>query len=388
MGTPIRTIVGIFIVLKFRLLSDRTVVNQVKENRYIQYFCNVSDEDLFTFMHHSNLSKLRKRFGIKGIETIDAVIFNLLRITKVIDNDSMLIDSTVLLNNIVYPTDIGLIFKAFKKMEQVAKHYHIPFWWDDQELKQLWREYNLNRKKSEIIPLFFETILIFSSGLRIFEKIIQTLDDSDKNKEKALQLLDLLMLFQYQNEQKLAGERHIPNRIVSFDEPDARPIKKGKKHPDCEFGSTLQLSFNRQGFMVTTENFIGKPNDKTLWSETARLFEQKMKGAPEYAIGDQGYRSQVNQKIPQDTSHIFLGKSSDVDEKEQDYCRKARSATEGFISVAKNLRGFGLSLYRGIDGDRIWSLLCQIAYNLKKFLQLYNDEEISEESLMKLGLLG
>ena len=107
MGTPIRTIVGIFIVLKFRLLSDRTVVNQVKENRYIQYFCNVSDEDLFTFMHHSNLSKLRKRFGIKGLETIDAVIFNLLRITKVIDNDSMLIDSTVLLNNIVYPTDIG-----------------------------------------------------------------------------------------------------------------------------------------------------------------------------------------------------------------------------------------------------------------------------------------
>ncbi len=33
----------------------------------------------------------------------------------------------------------------------------------------------------------------------------------------------------------------------------------------------------------------------------------------------------------------------------QDYCRKARSATEGFISVANNLRGFGLSLYSGID---------------------------------------
>ncbi|NWH05997.1 transposase, partial [Desulfobacter latus] len=60
-GTPIRTIVGIFIVLKLRLLSDRTVVNQVKENRYIQYFCNVPDEDLSTFMHPSNLSKLRKR---------------------------------------------------------------------------------------------------------------------------------------------------------------------------------------------------------------------------------------------------------------------------------------------------------------------------------------
>ncbi len=387
-GTPIRTIVGIFIVLKLRLLSDRTVVNQVKENRYIQYFCNVPDEDLSTFMHPSNLSKLRKRFGIKGVEAIDGVIFNLLRVTKVIDKSTMLIDSTVLPNNIAYPTDIGLIFKAFKKMGQVAKQYHIPLWWDDRELKELYREYNLNRKQSEIIPLFFEALLIFSRGLRIFEKIVQTLEDSDTNKEKVLQLLDLLMLFNQQNEQKLAGEKHIPNRIVSFDEPDARPIKKGKKHPNCEFGSTLQFSFNRQGFMVTMENFIGKPNDKTLWSDTARLFEEKMKGSPEYAIGDQGYRSLVNQKIPQDTSHIFLGKSSDVDEKEQDYCRKGRSATEGFISVAKNLRGFGLSLYRGIDGDRIWSLLCQIGYNLKKFLQLYNNENISEESLIKLGLLG
>lgn len=319
---------------------------------------------------------------------MEDVIFNLLRITKVIDKNTMLIDSTVLPNNIVYPTDIGLIFKAFEKMGQVAKHYHIPFWWDARELKQLCREYNLNRKKGEIIPLFFEALLIFSSGLRTFEKIVQTLEGPDKDKEKALQLLDLLMLFQHQNEQKLAEERHIPNRIVSFDEPDARPIKKGKKYPDCEFGSTLQLSFNRQGFMVTMENFIGKPNDKTLWPETAQLFEKRMKGAPDYAIGDQGYRSRVNLKIPKGTPNIFLGKSSDVAEEEQDYCRKARSATEGFISAAKNLRGFGLSLYRGINGDRIWSLLCQIAYNLKKFIQLYKDEEISEDSLMKLGLLG
>jgi IS5 family transposase len=368
------------------LLSDRTVVNQVKENRYIQYFCNVPDEELSTFMHHSNLSKLRKRFGSKGIGAIDDIIFNLLRITKVIDTDSMLIDSTVLPNNIVYPTDIALIFKAFKKMNQVAKLYHIPIWWDDQELKQLWREYNLNRKKSEIIHLFFEFLLIFSKGLRRFEKIVHTLEGPGK--DNALQLLDLLMLFQLQNEQKLAGERHIPNRIVSFDESDARPIKKGKKYPNCEFGSTLQLSFNRQGFMVSTENFIGKPNDKTLWSETAQLFRQRMKVTPEYAIGDQGYRSRVNQKIPKGTPNIFLGKSSDVDKKEQDYCQKARSATEGFIAVAKNLRGFGLSLYRGIDGDRIWALLCQIAYNLKKFIQLYKDEKISERSLMKLDLLG
>lgn len=364
------------------------VVEQVKENRYIQYFCNVLDEDLPFFMNHSNLTKLRKRFGIKGMKAIESIIFNLLRVAGVIKNDSMLIDSTVLLNNIIYPTDIGLMFKALGKMKQVANCYHIPVWWDEQEVKELWREYNLNRKQSEIINFFFDFILILSDALQKFKKIVQTMKDSDKNKEKALQLLNILILFQDQNEQKLAGERYIPNRIVSLDEPEARPIKKGKKHPNCEFGSTLQLSFNRQGFMITVENFIGKPNDTTLWQITTELFKKKMKGTPEYAIGDQGYRSQANQKIPEGASHIFLGKSLDVDEEQRDYCRKARSATEGFIAVAKNLRSFGKSLYRGIDGDRIWSLLCKIAYNLKKFLQLYKDEKISEESLMKLGLLG
>ncbi|MCK4518083.1 transposase [Candidatus Babeliales bacterium] len=387
-GTSLRTIVAIFIVAKLRLLGDRPVVEQVKENRYIQYFCNVPDEELRTFMHHSNLTKLRKRFGVKGMEILESAIFNVLRLAGIIKEDSMLTDSTVLPNDIIYPTDVGLIFKAFGKMKQFAKRYHIPFWWDEQDLKELWREYNLNRKKDEIIVYFLEFMLIYFDALQIFKEIVRAFEASDEEEEKARQLLDLLILFQAQNEQKLEGEKHIANRIVSLGEPDARPIKKGKKHPDCEFGTTLQLSFNRQGFMVTMENFIGKPSDKILWPTTTELFEERMKGLPEHAIGDKGYRSRINRKIPQGTPHIFLGKSSDVCEEKRDFCRKARSATEGFIAVAKNIRGFGRSLYRGFDGDRIWSLLCQTAYNLKKFLQLYNDEKISDESLMKLGLLG
>ena len=273
-------------------------------------------------MHHSNLSKLRKRFGVKGMEAVESVIFNMLMVAKVIDKDSMLIDSTVLPDNIIYPTDIGLIFKAFKKMEQFARQYYIPIWWDNQELRQLLREYNLNRKKTEIADLFFDALLIFSAGLRKFETIVESLEGSDKDKKKARQLLDLLMLFQDQNAQKLAGERHIPNRIVSFHEPDSRPIKKGKKYPNCEFGSTLQLSFNRQGFMITMENFIGKPNDKTLWPGTTQLFEKRMKGSPDNAIGDQGYRSRANQKIPKGCPHIFLGRSQDVAEEERPIAKK------------------------------------------------------------------
>jgi len=70
----------------------------------------------------------------------------------------------------------------------------------------------------------------------------------------------------------------------------------------------------------------------------------------------------------------------------QEVCRKARSATEGFIAVAKHLRGFARSLYRGLHGAIVWTRLGQCAYNLHKFLQLYRAEALKESTLIKLRL--
>jgi IS5 family transposase len=190
-----------------------------------------------------------------------------------------------------------------------------------------------------------------------------------------------------QTQQKLAGEQHIANRIVSLDEVDARPIKKGKTFPSCEFGTTLQMSFNRQGFMITTENLIGNPDESTLYGYTLHLFQKRMGGNPNTLVTDLGFRSKKNlENTPKSISNVFLGRSNDVDESQQEFCYKARSATEGFIAVAKNLRGFGRSLYHRLHGDRIWTLLCQTAYNLKKFLQLYREGKLEDNSMASLGL--
>nr|MBC8234333.1 hypothetical protein [bacterium] len=136
-----------------------------------------------------------------------------------------------------------------------------------------------------------------------------------------------------------------------------------------------------------TENFIGNPSDKTLYGNTLQLFFKRMEVYPDTVVTDLGFRSQDNFKsTPFDIRNVFLGRSDDVVEEKKDFCRKARSATEGFIAVAKNLRGFGRSLYQRLRGDRIWTLLSQTACNLKKFIQLYRNEELEEEGLMHLGL--
>jgi IS5 family transposase len=385
-GKSLRIMAALVIISRFYKLSDRAIVKQVKENRYIQYFCNVADEGLLTFVHYSSMCVFRKRIGEEGVKIIEQEIFKMLRDSGIIKSEDALIDSTVLASAIIYPNDVELIYKAFKKMSSFAKLNKIPIWWDDKQLKKQRREFSLDKKGNRGVWLLKFNDL-FIPALEIFQTKVDSLIPPGRRKNKALKMLNLLNILEEQTVEKLSGEIHIKDRIVSLDDPDARPIKKGKSHPDCEFGTKVQMSFNRQGFMITVENFIGNPCDKILYPGTFNLYINRTKRCPDTVITDLGARSQSNfEKTPEGVSHVFLGRSTDVVENKRDVCHSARSATEGFIAAAKNLRGFGKSLWHTLKGHRMWSLVCQTAYNLKKFLQLYYEEEIEEKSLLKLGL--
>jgi len=390
-GKSLRVMVALLILSRLRSLSDDKVVEQVKENRYMQYFCNVPDTELANFVNPSVLCRFRQRLGEKGIAIIETEVFEFFRRSGIVKGDTLMMDSTALSSNIIYPNDVMLIYKAFGKMEIFAHDHELSLWWDNPHIKKRWRAFG-RAKKGERVAYLTEFYALFVPALETFRTHVKSLEAEvpvpQRRSLKAQELLALLTLLSDQTQQKLAGERHIDNRIVSLDEVDARPIKKGKTFPSCEFGTTLQISFNRQGFMITTENLIGNPSDKTLYGDTLQLFQKRMGDDPDTVVTDLGFRSRDNRKnTPETISTVFLGRSNDVDEAQRDFCCKARSATEGFIAVAKNLRGFGRSLYRRLHGDKIWTLLCQTAYNLRKFLQLYRKGELGNNSLAALGLL-
>jgi transposase, IS5 family len=383
-GRPLRLLVAVSILCRLRQLSDRKVIEAIQENRYMQYFCNVPDQSLMTFLNPSTLCRFRKRIGQEGTLIIEDQVFQHLKRAAVIDADMMLMDTTVLESPIIYPTDVRLLYKAFDKMAALAREGQIERWWNQSHLKQRWRAYNLNQK--DRLAYLREFYTLFVPALERFAQHLDHLPKSPLHKRWA-HLLEVLSLLDEQTQQKLAGQRHIDQRLVSLDDLDARPIKKGKSHPSTEFGTTLQMTFNRQGFMITAENFIGQPNDKTLYGPTLQRFRQRMQAYPGTAVTDLGFRSAHNLKLNSEhLDHVFMGRSLDVDEAQQETCRKARSATEGFIAVAKHLRGFARSLYRALQGAILWTRLSQCAYNLKKFLQLYRAEALEESSLMKLRL--
>ena len=183
-GISLRVMISILIVMRHNRLSDREVVKQVKENRYIQYFCNVSDKGLQTFLDPSSIVVFRQRLGEKGIAIIEKEVFEVLRRAGIIQGDNALIDSSVLSNNIIYPNDVHLIFKAFKKMKQFAKMHNIPVWWNEDEIKKLWREFRLAKDKDRMGWLV-KFNLLFIPSLDIFNNKIKLLQTTKKRKLKA-----------------------------------------------------------------------------------------------------------------------------------------------------------------------------------------------------------
>src|SRR6266436_5884304 len=357
-GHSLRLLVATSILARLRHLSDRKVIEAIQENRYMQYFCNVPDHRLMTFVNPSTLCRWRQRLGTEG---------------------TLIVESPIM-----YPTDVRLLYKAFDKMAALATDAKLDLWWDQPHIKQRWRAYNLHQKDRLVYLGEFHTL--FVPAFASFAAHLDHLPESPL-RQRWSHLREVLNLLNAQTQQKLAGESHIAHRLVSLDDLDARPIKKGKSHPSTEFGTTLQMTFNRQGFMITTDNFIGQPNDTTLYGPTLERFRERMQAYPGTAVTDLGFRSANNLKRnSQHIDHVFMGRSLDVDEAQQEACRKARSATEGFIAVAKHLRGFARSLSRGRQGAILWTRLGQCAYNLHKFLQLYRAEALEESTLIKLGL--
>ena len=241
-GKSLRTMVALLIISRLRQLSDEQVVEQVKENRYMQYFCNVPDEELSDFVHPSLLCRFRKRLGPKGIARIESSLFLHLRQAGIIDGNTLLMDSTVLPNDLIHPNDVRLVYQALGKMAAFARRYAHQLWWDEAHLKKRWRAFGRSNANQRA-PYLAEFYLLFVPALLTFRCHLDSQDASEKDQ----QLLTVLELLRVQTEQKLAGESHIENRLVSLDEIDARPIKKGKTFPACEFGSTVQMTFNRQG---------------------------------------------------------------------------------------------------------------------------------------------
>lgn len=89
-----------------------------------------------------------------------------------------------------------------------------------------------------------------------------------------------------QAKQVVAGTRVIPDHIVSFFDPEARPIKKGKLAKVTEFGYKVRIDETESGFVTGYAVYQGNPSDRKgkksqkRTEEEQQLWVQKLAAIP------------------------------------------------------------------------------------------------------------
>jgi hypothetical protein len=226
-----------------------------------------------TFLNPSTLCRFRQRRGKEGTLIIAAQVLEHLTRRSVIDADLRLMDTTVLESPIIDPTDVRLLSQAFDKMAALATDAKRDLGWDQSHVKQRWRAYNLNQKDRLASRRAFSTW--FVPACASFAEHLAHLPDSPL-RQRWSHLLARLSRRNEPTQQPWAGQSHMDHRLVSLDDLEARPIKKGQSHPSTAWGTTLQITCNRHGFMMTTDHVIGPPNDTTLSGPTWPRFRERL----------------------------------------------------------------------------------------------------------------
>jgi IS5 family transposase len=386
LGRP-GTAVGIYLrmmYLKFRWgLSYEEVEREVRERLPWRYFCRLSLMD--EVPDATTLIKLNQRFGQQRITDLNKHLVKRLLKSGSIKPRRIRIDSTTLEAHISYPNDVGVIHQAVKTLTysaaslgtKIASHVRATkralFSWS-QTARANPKERKAKGRKilNKVAKLAKHTV---EQSRQAFQWLRGSASDqSAKLKQRFFEQIELAQTILSQTGQKLQGKKSIPERIVSFHDSEARPIRKGKLNKAVEFGRTLQLVQDSSGVIVHYELHRGNPSDRTELLSVLRQTKMSLGIKPKELAADRGYYSADNVlKLGKaGIEKVGIPKVGRLSRKEKAHqqtkwfrqLQRFRCGIEASISMLKRKFGLGRVLAKGSAGTAIWTGLAIFAYNL------------------------
>ncbi len=380
-GTP----VGIYLrmmYLKFRWgLSYEEVEREVRERLPWRYFCHLSLMDAVP--DSTTLIKLNHRFGEERMAKLNQELVRSLVKTRSIKARRIRIDSTTLEAHISYPNDVGVLHQAVKTLTRTAASLgnkitsHVRAtkralfaWSQTAKAKPKARKEKGRKILKATAKLAKHTV---EQSRKVFKRLCGPVTNQ-AIKQKFSEQIELAERILSQTEHKLQGKKSIPERIVSFHDPETRAICKGKLNRPVEFGRTLQLVQDSSGVIVHYEIHGGNPNDKTQLLSLVRQTKKRLGIKPKELATDRGYYSAENIKKLKNTGiqRVGIPKVGRLSAKESRHQHKKwfralqrfRCGVEAAISMLKRKFSLGRVLARGSPGTAIWTGLAIFAYNL------------------------
>lgn len=379
-GTP----VGIYLrmmYLKFRWgLSYEEVEREVRERLPWRYFCHLSLMD--TVPDATTLIKLNQRFGEERMGKLNRELIRSLVKTRSIQPRRIRIDSTTLESHISYPTDVGILHQAVKTLsgqagslgQKIINHVRatkkaLARWGASSKAKPKERKRLGQKVLKKVAKLARQSVEQSRAAYHQLSKSAPT-----QLKEKFLGTIELAQTVLEQTEQKLRGQRSIPQRIVSFFDPEARAIVKGKLDKPVEFGRTLELVQDSSGTILHYEVHQGNPSDKTHLISLVRETKAVAKQISPDVAADRGFYSADNLTSlgRLGVRHVGIpkiGRLNAIERRRQRSrwfrgLQRFRCGIEAAISLLKRRFSLGRILARGSQATAIWTGWAIFAYNL------------------------
>lgn len=390
--------------LRFRhQLSYEVLVREVRDSITWRQFCRIPLDARVP--DSTTLVKLVKKYGPATLDRLNEELVRKAREKKVIRGRKLRVDTTVVESDINYPTDAGLladgvrtITRVVHRLKQIGVTVSTRFRDQTHAVKRRMMAIGkvLQRRtgeaKAEVDKVTKEVLDIARrvvTGAKVVAyQATEAIDAAKADTRNAAQglvtrlrrAIDITTTVIGQTEQVLGGNRHIPNRVVSLFDPEARPIRKGKLKSPTEFGYKVLIQETEERLVTGYQVHKGNPGDHTLLPSAIDHHEKVMGRVPQKVAGDRGFSTATNERLLKErgVKHISLPYPGKITDERRDYQRQRwfrglqrwRAGGEGTISLLKRKYGMRRTRLRGYDGARSWVAGAIWAHNLARLATL------------------
>jgi IS5 family transposase len=363
------------------------------ENAYWQCFCGFNSFQGGQILEASSLVKFRNRIGTEGMKRIEALLLKASSDMGLVKTRRVAVDTTAQPKNIAYPTDADLLHRIREKIVGQIKRVReevtlrTPFrTYSRVGKKQLLRIKKLYRKKPEgrkeaIKKLKEMTRHVVAQAGRVASSLYGRGFKEEGRKLNRLVSIGKRIISQTQ--QVLSGESP-KHRICSLHEPGVAIIKKGKSHPDCEFGAIVALSKNDDGLLLSHVEYQHNVADVKTLGPVFTGIKKTLGKSPREVTGDRGFdqslKKQENCRRRWGIQRMAIpkkGKTPHPNSKESWFrnALKKRAAIEPVIGHLKCDHRMDRCRYKGNTGDTVNVVWATLAWNTKKIVHLHRKKE-------------
>jgi transposase, IS5 family len=393
-SVPVDTLLRLLYLKHRYQLGYESLCREVADSISWRRFCRISLDR--PVPHSTTLVKLVRRAGPEVIEELNAALVAKLAQDRLLRGRKLRVDTTVVEADIDYPTDADLLEGAVRKLGGLVRRvkgrgaasrtrFRDRGRAAGRRMKRLAR--TLRRRTgvamAEVDRLTGEVAQIARQSLGEVQAVARSARRALARRpgdgrlgrlvgelEETMTATGRLLA---QTDQRLAGDRVIPDRLVSLSDPDARPIRKGKPRHPTQFGYTLLVAEDERGFIADHQLQRGNPPDAPQLVPAVERVVAVTGRSSGTVVGDRGFGTAANDQAlaALGVRRIGLqrngtpGKARLEHERTRRFrrLRNWRVGIEARISHLKRSFGLRRTRLRRLGGARTWAGLGIFAYN-------------------------